>query len=374
MGLYRRDQVWWMSFTYNGKQIRRSTEVTAKKLPEKIYYKVITQIAEGKWFDVRPFRDNTFGEMMEKYLTEYSPTKAPKTHMRDKSLASHLNRFFEHYKLPEITPKDIYAYKVEREKEGAAPKTINNELVLMGHAFNLAMREWIDSNPVGRISKEKVINEIVRWLTSDEERKLLEASPDWLKEIIVFAINTGLRQGEILALTWNRVDFTGKTLTILEQKNKSKDTLPLNMNAMGILIGRDKVRSIKNRFVFYNGNGNIIDRGNLSRTFRSAVKKAGIEKFRFHDLRHTFATRLIQNGVDIYTVQRLGRWKTIQMVLRYAHHHAESLRGGVEILDRMPNGIITFYHNRVKAGLRHSRKPLILLVAGVGFEPTASGL
>ena len=343
MGLYRRDQVWWMSFTYNGKQMRRSTEVTDKKLAEKIYYKVITQIAEGKWFDASPFRDNTFGEMMEKYLTEYSPTKAPKTHMRDKSLAFHLNQHFGDYKLTEVTSNLIYEYKVSRKKEGAAPKTINNELILMGHAFNLAMKEWewVDSNPVSKISKEKVNNEIVRWLTSDEERRLLGASPDWLKEIIVFAINTGLRQGEILALTWDRVDLTGKKFTILEQKNKGKDTLPLNVNAMGILIRRDTVRSIQNGFVFYNGNGNIIDRGNLSRAFRSAVKKAGIEKFRFHDLRHTFATRLIQNGVDIYTIQRLGRWKSIQMVLRYAHHHAESLRSGVEVLDRMPNGIIT---------------------------------
>lgn len=65
------------------------------------------------------------------------------------------------------------------------------------------------------------------------------------------------------------------------------------------------------------------------------------ETFPFHDLRHTFATRLVQAGVDIYTIQKLGRWKTISMVMRYAHHHPESLRAGVEILDRVPTGVST---------------------------------
>lgn len=343
MGLYKRGPVWWMSFTYKGKQLRRSTEIADKKLAEKIYCKVITDIAEGKWFEVSPCNDSTFKEMMNKYLDEYSPKKAYKTYMRDKSLAFHLNEHFGCLKLTEITPKDIYAYKVKRKREGAAPKTINNELALMGHAYNLAMKEWewIDSNPVAKVSKEKVNNEIIRWLTLDEERRLLEASPCWLREIILFALNTGLRQGEIIGLTWDRVDLLSKTFTILEQKNKGKDTLPLNEKAMEILIVRNKSRSIKSNFVFYNKHGNKIVSSNLGRSFRSVVKKAGIEKFRFHDLRHTFATRLIQNGIDIYTVQRLGRWKSMQVVMRYAHHHAESLRSGVEVLDKMQNKFIT---------------------------------
>lgn len=110
MGLYKRDQVWWMRFSYQGRQIRRSTEVTDRKLAEKIYCKVMTDITEGKWFDVNQDCDNTFGEMMDKYLLEYSPQKAPKTHIRNKSMAVHLNRYFGHCKLHEITPKAIYDF------------------------------------------------------------------------------------------------------------------------------------------------------------------------------------------------------------------------------------------------------------------------
>ncbi len=326
MGLYRRDSVWWMRFTYNGKQLRRSTEVTDKKLAEKIYCKVITDIVEGKWFEINHNEDKTFSEMMQKYLTEHFPKKALKTHKRDKSLSFHLNQYFGHFRLNEISPRLIYEYKVKRHQDGVAPKTVNNELGI-SHAMNLAMKEWewVDSNPVSRVTKERVHNEIIRWLTFGEERCLLDASPKWLREIIIFALNTGLRREELIDLTWDRIDIANRTFTILEQKNRGKDTLPLNEKAMGILIKRNAVISTRNKYVFYNKNGNRFDPNSLSRSFRVMVKKAGIEKFRYHDLRHTFATRLIHRGVDIYTVQRLGRWKSIQMVMRYAHHHAESL-------------------------------------------------
>ena len=90
-----------------------------------------------------------------------------------------------------------------------------------------------------------------------------------------------------------------------------------------------------------NGAGNRRDARDLLRTFYPAMKHADVKRFRFHDLRHTFATRLVQAGADIYTVQKLGRWKTMSMVQRYAHHHSESLRAGIEMLDRVPAGMST---------------------------------
>lgn len=249
-------------------------------------------------------------------------------------MLSHLNRYFGDYIFDQLTPKVISDYKFERRKEGAAPKTINNELSLMGWIYNLAIKEWewARNNPVISVSKEKVNNQIERWLTLEEKDRLLTASPLWLQEIIVFSVETGLRRSELLDLTWDRIDLERKTLTILEQKNRCKDTLPLNEGALKILNDRIKVRPIKTDNVFYNKNGNKIDPENLARSFRSAVKKSGIKKCRFHDLRHTFATRLVQNGVDLYAVQRLGRWKSITMVMRYAHHYVESLRSGIEKL------------------------------------------
>jgi integrase len=304
--------------------------------------KIKGEIAEGKWFEKLPGEDRTFKEMMEKYMEEHSiPNKA--SHTRDKSLKDHLVRFFGDLTLVEVTPSLIADYKVKRRDEGASPRTLNYELALVSHAFNLAIKEWewAKENPVAKVSKEKVNNQIERWLTVEEENKLLGSSPGWLQEIILFAINTGLRQGEILDLKWPQVDLTRKTITILEQKNQGRDTLPLNEKALNILKGRSKDRCDETGYVFHTQNRTRVSAPNLHRAFYPALKKSGIEKLRFHDLRHTFATRLVQAGVDLYTVQKLGLWKNLSMVMRYAHHYPESLRSGVEVLDRIGKKIST---------------------------------
>ncbi len=370
MGLYKRGQVWWMSFTYNGRYVRRSTETDNKKIAEKVFFKVMTEIAEGRWFEKMPGEDKTFKEMMQKYMKEYSKrNKSLKSHIRDKSVSDHLTNFFGDFTLSKISPKLVSEYKTERRGKGAAPATVNKELTVMSHAFNLAVKEWewIKENPVTRVSREKVNNQVERWLNFEEEKTLLSACQEWLKEIIVFAINTGLRQGEILDLQWGRVDLFRKTMAILEQKNKGKDTLPLNAKAHEVLKARARVRHIKAAHVFCNGNGNRIEARNLLRAFYKATEKAKLKGLRFHDLRHTFATRLVHAGVDIYTVQRLGRWKTISMVNRYAHHYPESLRPGVEVLDKVGENFITFLSQSEKDEKARATQPLEITGAGNGI-------
>jgi integrase len=344
MGLFKRGSVWWMRFTYQEKQYRQSTETEDKKLAQRIYDKVRGEIAEGKWFEKLPGEDRTFREMMEKYMVEHSArNKAPKSHRRDKSLRDHLVGHFGDLTLAEITPSQVSEYKTKRRGEGASPRTLNYELALMSHAFNLAIKEWewVKENPVAKVSKEKVNNLIERWLTLEEQKNLLASSPKWLQEIILLAVNTGLRQSEILDLKWPLVDLSRKTITILEQKNQGKDTLPLNEGALEVLRKRLQVRRGETEYVFHTRNATRITPKNLQQAFHTARKKAGIEKLRFHDLRHTFATRLVQAGVDLYTVQKLGRWKNISMIMRYAHHYPESLRSGVEVLDRIGRKIST---------------------------------
>ena len=338
MALFKRGDVWWMRFNYQGKQIRRSTEVTDRNLAERIYDKVRGQIAEGKWFERVLGDEKTVQELLERYLEDYSaPNKAPGTHRRDKSLSAHLVHAFGSFQLTTVRPALLAEYKSRRRREGAAPKTINDELKLLGHAYKLAMMEWewVTDNPVQRVSREKVRNLIERWLSREEETRLLAASPSWLREIIVFALHTGLRQGEILDLQWPQVDLFRRTITILEQKNGAKDTLPMNETALGVLTARANVQPLQTGYVFFNEAGNRRDARNVLRAFYPAMTKARIEKFRFHDLRHTWATRLVQAGVDLYTVQKLGRWKTVSMMTRYAHHYSESLRAGAQVLDRL---------------------------------------
>lgn len=115
-------------------------------------------------------------------------------------------------------------------------------------------------------------------------------------------INTGLRLGELLAMEWPEVNLFQKTLFVKKSKNKESRTVPLNEAAMAILISKSKIRNIASKLVFPNTAGNIWDQCNLGKVFRSALKNAEIEGFRFHDLRHTFGSRLAQAGVDINTI------------------------------------------------------------------------
>jgi len=333
-----------MSFTVDGRQIRKSTETTDRKLAQRIFDKLKGEIAERKWFERLEGEEMTFRELMERYLKEYSAVrKKPTSYIRDKSLNGHLQRLFGDLILTEISPKIITEYKAMRREEGASPRSINYELVLMGHAFNLAMKEWelVKDNPVQRVSKEKVRNQIERWLTIEEERRLLDVSPEWLQEIILFAIHTGFRQSEILDLKWSQVDLARRTITISDQKNDAVDTLPIDQTVTDILRKRWETPHQQGDRVFLNSNGKRMGNRNLLRSFYRYLAKSGISGCRFHDLRHTFASRLVQSGVDLYSVQKLGRWKSTEMIKRYAHHYTESLRPRIEVMDSFQGVKIT---------------------------------
>ena len=271
---------------------------------------------------------------MGKFLDEHASKKASyKTFMGH---VGNMTAYFGKCSLSQVTPRLINAYKNKRHSDGVKPATVNRELATLKKAFNLALKEWewVESNPVSRVSMEPEDNGRDRWLTVLEEEKLLEACPHWLREVVVFALNTGMRLSEILELSWEAVDFFRKTVTVTRSKNKERRTIPLNDAAIDLLKSKAKVRLIKTNLVFYSPRAyKLLGKRNVSWVFHTVVTGAGISDFRFHDLRHTFATRLIQAGVDLYKVQRLLGHKSPSMTQRYAHHWPESLRHAVEVLD-----------------------------------------
>ena len=209
----------------------------------------------------------------------------------------------------------------------------------MKHAFSLAIKEWewVRENPVRKVSMEKEGASRDRWLTREEEERLLTASPGWINEIIMFAIETGCRRGEILSLEWKDVDLFKKTVTVLGGKTEERRGIPLTQKAFELLKtkerGRLNVRPLKGDFVFTHQARGKVNFHSLRTAFEAAVGKAKIEGFRFHDLRHTFASRLAQSGTDPYTIQRLMGHKSFVTTQRYAHHYSESLRKGIAALD-----------------------------------------
>jgi integrase len=130
---------------------------------------------------------------------------------------------------------------------------------------------------------------------------------------------------------------------------------------MKILAARYREEMQADRYVFPNGCRHRIVASNLMRAYRQAVRESGIAKARFHDLRHTFASRLVQNGADLFAVQKLGRWKNTSMVMRYAHHYTESLRATIEMMDGGKQPIIT---NLSQSAKKRISSPPLKLVSG----------
>jgi integrase len=153
---------------------------------------------------------------------------------------------------------------------------------------------------------------------------------------VIFAIETGCRRGELLSLEWKDVDLFDKVVTILATKTGEKRTIPLTERAFEVLTAKRKGRAegtTNGGLVFTNSVGGKINFRTLRSSFDAALVKAGGTNFRFHDLRHTFATRLARSGVDPYTIQKLMGHTSFTTTQRYAHHFVESLRRGIKHLD-----------------------------------------
>ncbi len=333
--MFKRSGVWWTCIRHNGRKIQKSLETTDRKLAKSIEAKIRIEIIEGSYFEKLIGSKKTFNDMMERFMMEHAP-KVSNNMQRSYTVSlKHLIPYFGKTNLTSISAKMISRYKILRRDEGARPASINKEQAMLSKAFSLCIREWewLRDNPVSRVQNEKLNNEIDRWLTDAEEIRLLESCSEWLREIVVFCLHLGLRKEELLSLEWSRVSLLRKTILIKETKNGKPKTLPLNKVALGILEQRSKVRSIKNDLVFFNSQGAKFSGYNIWKAFNDALEKAGIENFRFHDLRHTFATRLAQAGVDLYKISKLLGHKDIKMTQRYAHHCPDSLRDGVEMLE-----------------------------------------
>ncbi|MCX5815318.1 MAG: site-specific integrase [Proteobacteria bacterium] len=325
MGLYKRGDTYWMNVMHNAKRIQKSLETGNKSLAQKIYAKAITEMTENRYFDGAEAKRMTFDQLIEKYMKSHE-------HMRDRTSLKALNAFFSGRNVLEINSRFVSDYRDQRKQAGRKPATIYQELSFLRRVFNVAIREWelLKDNPVSKLSfSVGNKNARTRWLTLAEEQTLLECAtnPYYLRALLILALHTGMRRGEILNIRWEDVDFERKLITVMESKNGDKRGIPMS-NLVFQTLKSYRERGIKGK-VF-----NISVRS-IREAYDKAILKAGINDFHFHDLRHTFATRLVQNGVDLYKIKEILGHKTINMTLRYAHHYPESLRGSIEILDRL---------------------------------------
>jgi len=327
----------------------RQEMVLFRSYGEKEYFERANNIVE----------DISFGEMTQKYLEHARVEK--KSADRDRRSLETLGNYLVppgrktrlvDMRLSAITEKIIEDYKRERikqikcvskdllEKKYIKPATVNREMSCLKHMMNLAVRwKYAYHNPVRNVKLFKENNARVKCLEQSQIDSLLGACDSmkkatYLKPIIIVAINTGMRKGEILRLKWKDVDFSNGLLYISISKNGESGYIPMNSTVQKTL---KDLRPASNK-----ANDDILSeyvfkfRGKLLKDIRTAfeetLRRAGISDFVFHDLRHVFASHLVMNGIDLVSVKELLRHKTIAMTMRYAHLDPKHKMEAVETL------------------------------------------
>ena len=308
---------------------------------------------------VRLHGDKPSYDRSQKYFIGYWDEK---NEWKDMSLTQH----FGGYKIIQIGPRDIEEFRSQRKdtpvkgnwdrkkkvrvEKKRSETSVNRELEILRHMLNKAIEwGWIDETPFNRF-KESVFfderNDRVRFLNEDEIKKLLGVSPPYLQDIIAGAIFTGLRKGDLLGLKWSDVDLDRGVLTFREQKKRNKVTTKyLNGDMISLLTGIprgtsefifngpvSRPKGSKQKYIaFPDPNGKPVK--SVSKSFRTALKRVGIQDFHFHDLRHTSASHLLMRGASMKAVQEHLTHSSPAMTNRYAHISEKFQREQIELLN-----------------------------------------
>jgi integrase len=193
--------------------------------------------------------------------------------------------------------------------------------------------EWIDNVPVIKALPEP--NGRVRWLTPDEVQRLLNELPPHLNAMARFALATGLREHNVTHLEWSQIDMQRRCAWIHAHQAKAGKAIPVPLNADALAVIREQIGKHDTRVFTYKGN--VVNDAN-TKAWRFALERAGIKDFRWHDLRHTWASWHLQNGTPLHILKELGGWSDLKMVARYAHlssEHLDAYAGNTSLLKSM---------------------------------------
>jgi integrase len=324
----RESKDWYINYRIHGRQYKRKIGPN-KKLAEQVLHDIELKQAKGEYLGVHEVKKITFADFLDEYLPWASVNKGANTYALNRFCADRLRETFTGY-LAGLTAKQAEEYKVKR-RQAVSPATVNRELALLKHMCTKAV-EWgyLKANPLASVKFLKEPPGRLRYLTLEEMDALLAACSPHLRPIVITALHTGMRKSEILGLTWQDIDFGAKTITVRQTKNNEPKVIPMNQSLYEEL--QRLPRRLHSAYVFCNVQGERYDE--VKRSFKTACRKAGIVDFRFHDLRHSFASHLVMNGINLKTVQHLLGHKDIRMTLRYAHLSREHLQAAVGKLDR----------------------------------------
>ena len=328
MSVFKRGNRWCIGYSLNGRWVRK-TIGTSKKLAELAEKEIKLKIAKGELLGIIERKRILFQDLCTEYLQYSKANKTSQSHRRDTVSIKNLLQTFNDRFIHQITARDLEHYK-NRRKDKVTPATVNRELSCIKHMFNKAV-EWgyLSDNQLRSVMKFKEPPGRMRYLQNDEITKLLNCCAGHLRPIVIMALNTGMRKGEILNLTWGDIHLNNRMITVRNTKNNESRIMPINDAAHKTLISLGQ--QLDGQYVFSHPNGKPYR--DIKDGFKAAVNRAGLSDVRFHDLRHTFASHLVMNGIPILEVQKLLGHKTLSMTMRYSHLSNKNLRDAVDKLN-----------------------------------------
>lgn len=285
-------------------------------------------IREGRHFKTVESRKHTLKEAIERYIKSVLPSKKPNS---QKDQAKQLQWWSEnigYLSLADVT-SDIIVEQRDKLAQGKTSRgdrtnaTVNRYLAILSHLFTVSVKEWRWSheNPVLNVTRLKEPRGRVRFLSDDERERLLEvckqSESEYLYTVVVLALSTGARKMEILNLKFQDIDFARGVITLHETKNGEVRVLILTSLALELMKQLTKIRKLHCDLVFP---AKSFDKPvDLTKPWKTALKRAGIKDFRFHDLRHSAASYLVMNGASLAEIAEILGHKTLSMVKRYSH-------------------------------------------------------
>ena len=331
-GLFKRGNVWWVRYAgIDGRIVRESSGSTRFRDAEALLIQRRNDIKEGKQPEVKRISNHSFNELAEQYRKW---AERQRSYRSKRGFINQLAGAFGNLPLRRFSSMLVEQFQTERTQKGNKPATVNRLVATLKHMFSKAV-EWdmVEEQTLKRIRKAKLLeenNRRLRYLSKEECQTLIDSCDKHLGPIVVCALNTGMRKGETLQLRWDTVDLRHGFILLEKTKNGERREIPINDTVRETLMAL--TRRLDVPYVFYDpATGKPYK--DIKRSFNTACRRAKIRDFRFHDLRHTFASHLVMAGWDLTTVKELLGHKTLTMTLRYAHLAPAHKAKAVEVLD-----------------------------------------
>jgi integrase len=334
-GIYKQkdSDFYWIRYAGpDGRMIRESTKTSNFKEAQAKLENQRKAIRDGKEPEpIRKIPHYTFSQLAAEYAKWCEKQRSFNS---KKYFIKQLTDIFGNLQLNKLSVMLIEQFQSDVLNSGKKPATANRLIATLKHCIHKGQQwEMITEETLKRVRQVKFLpenNRRLRYLSKDECRTLLDNCNGHLKAIVTFALNTGCRRGEILSLKWDNVDVKHGFIRLDITKNGERRDIPISDDLRPLLQGLTRRLDIP--YVFYdNATGKPFQ--DVKRSFGTALRRAGITDFHFHDLRHTFASHLVMAGVDITTVSKLIGHKSLTMTLRYAHLAPNHLQNAVNMLN-----------------------------------------